>query len=82
MNTFSVELPFKTEVKIILRTNDAEATEKQLHCRFADQRVRGEWFDLSVDDLHTIWMLSEINQTLQLGAETWTKNGVPQPNKD
>lgn len=33
---------------------DAHAEEKRLHARFADRRIRGEWFNLTPDDLAEI----------------------------
>jgi len=47
INTFGVTLPFETEVVAILQTEDATALERELHQHFANDRQRGEWFDLT-----------------------------------
>jgi len=33
---------------------DVKDLEKEYHNMFADKRIRGEWFDLTEDDLHKI----------------------------
>lgn len=49
-------LPYELEVLALVRTDDP-LLERRLHKRFADQRLRGEWFDRSpelmmvIDDL-------------------------------
>jgi excisionase family DNA binding protein len=35
----------------MIRTNNARALESRWHGRFASQRVRGEWFNLSPEDV-------------------------------
>lgn len=47
INRFGVTLPFETEVVAILQTEDAAALERELHQHFANDRRRGEWFDLT-----------------------------------
>jgi hypothetical protein len=37
-----------------IATDDMTATESELHQRFADKRIRGEWFALSPDDVEAI----------------------------
>lgn len=54
MYAFEVKLPFKVEYTALIRTRDMYALEKQLHERFADNRVAGEWFDLSPQDVQYI----------------------------
>ena len=46
--------PFDIRVACVYFTGNARAEEAELHQRFADRRVRGEWFRLSDDDLRTI----------------------------
>jgi len=59
LNKFGVELPFKTEVVHILRTENAVATESDLHKRFAKSHARGEWFDLDDAQLQEIRRLGQ-----------------------
>lgn len=54
LNRFGVELPFKTEVIHILRTDNAVEAEKRLHEKYARRHKRGEWFDLSEEQLEEI----------------------------
>lgn len=49
--TFSVKLPFEVEYEHLIETTDMYQLEKDLHARFADRRVNGEWFDLTDDDV-------------------------------
>ena len=46
LNRFGVELPIKTEVIAILRTDDDKELERRLHQKFASSRTEGEWFAL------------------------------------
>ena len=43
-----------------INTNDYTRTETELHLRYAHCRVRGEWFDLSPDELAEILAISEV----------------------
>lgn len=38
----------------VIPADDAEEAERKLHRRFHDKRVRGEWFQLTQTDVHTI----------------------------
>lgn len=49
--TFSVKLPFEVEFECLIKTSDMVSLERELHGRFADRRVDGEWFDLSAKDV-------------------------------
>lgn len=51
MNNFGVMLPFETKVIAILKTGDAETLEQRLHHKFAGQHNRGEWYDLSENQI-------------------------------
>ena len=57
LNKFAVELPFATEIVAIVATDDAPTLEWQLQQRYADSRKRGEWFDLSRDQVREICKL-------------------------
>jgi len=47
MMNFGVQLPLKIKVIAMLITSNASALEQELHRRYADQRTRGEWFELT-----------------------------------
>jgi hypothetical protein len=51
---FGVLLPMKTRVIHIIRTEDMQALEKQLHRLYAAKRVNGEWFKLDTEDIEHI----------------------------
>lgn len=51
LRTFSVKLPFEVEYEVLIKTDDMLGYEAQLHERFADKRINGEWFALTDDDL-------------------------------
>lgn len=64
-------LPIPIELLHTIAAQDMGRVESYLHKRFADQRVRGEWFTLSPDDiawvcsLETLEPLPELLQTTQ-----------------
>lgn len=43
--------PFPVEHLFTIATSNAVALERELHQRFAERRVRGEWFALITDDI-------------------------------
>ena len=48
------KLPYEIELVYVIYLNDFEtgaAIEARLHQRFRDKRLRGEWFNLSPDDI-------------------------------
>lgn len=47
-------LPHANEFSILLCWEDYPYIEKVLHEKYSDRRVRGEWFNLSSDDIDTI----------------------------
>ena len=51
LKTFSVKLPFEVEYVCVIQTDDMYALESNLHQRFWDKRVNGEWFTLSPEDV-------------------------------
>lgn len=48
---FEVKLPFPITVEHYARFEDYSEAERFFHQRFYSQRLEGEWFDLSDDDL-------------------------------
>lgn len=54
MKTFTVKLPFEVAYVCVIATEDMYALERTLHRKFKNQRVNGEWFDLSADDIEYI----------------------------
>lgn len=52
--TFNVKLPYQVEFVCLIQTNDMEKLEHQLHERFSEKRVDGEWFLLSPEDVEYI----------------------------
>lgn len=54
LETFGVKLPFPVEYEYILQAKDMYQLERELHQRFADKRVGGEWFALSQADIDYI----------------------------
>lgn len=51
IRTFSVRLPFRIEYEHLIKCADQIALEKELHTKFADKRIDGEWFELTPDDV-------------------------------
>lgn len=60
--TFGVKLPFPVEFDCLISTPDMYALEAELHTRFAAQRLDGEWFRLSDDDVSYIRRLAHVNE--------------------
>ena len=54
IDSLTVKLPFDVHPLMVIRSDDYCALEKMLHDRFADKRVRGEWFALSEQDIQHI----------------------------
>lgn len=48
------KLPYDPDIIHTIETNDAILTETLFHNLYADKRLRGEWFKLSVDDVRYI----------------------------
>lgn len=49
---FSPKLPFDSLLVDTIESQDAVRLELEIHERFADKRVRGEWFALNQEDLN------------------------------
>lgn len=45
------KLPFTISLAAAWKAEDSYATERELHEQFEEQRLEGEWFELSDDDL-------------------------------
>lgn len=76
--TFGVKLPMAVEFKHVIHTDDMHKLEKALHQLFADKRVRGEFFDLTLADVAFICSLGNectYNQLILRVAETKMKGG-------
>ena len=46
-----VQLPYDLELLVSIETDDRDSLEKELHEKFADKRKKGEWFDLTKEDI-------------------------------
>ena len=53
-----IQMPFETAVACVIYSNKVYETEASLHRRFHGQRMNGEWFLLSNDDLQELKSLS------------------------
>ena len=49
-----VKAPFPVKVVLLIPCEDMEETEKTLHKTFANQHIRGEWFDLTDSHIQNI----------------------------
>ena len=61
VNTFGVKLPIKTELYCSCEMDDYSKFEKDMHIRFAEKRVHGEWFNLTERDLEEIKALMGVS---------------------
>ena len=59
IKTFATKFPFKVQYACLIYTMDMFALEKELHKRFASQRLDGEFFRLSESDVTYIKSLGE-----------------------
>ena len=58
LEDLTANLPFKTQIAYIAKTDDAAASESYLHQRYARHTARGEWFDLNDAQLREIRRLT------------------------
>lgn len=63
MKVFEVKLPFEVEFEHLIKTKDMYLLESELHVRFESQRVNGEWFLLTSDDVAAIKQEYPANQS-------------------
>lgn len=72
MNVFNVKLPFENKLIFLIKTADHHQTESAFHHHFSDNRLEGEWFCLSRDDLAWIkkgFYTEEIQKTINSPSE-------------
>lgn len=60
--TFNVKLPFAVSFDCIIKTDNMFVLESELHTRYADKRLDGEWFRLTPDDVVYIKSLAQESQ--------------------
>lgn len=58
--TFGIQLPFEVEFLALIYTEDMYSLEGSLHEKFANKRVKGEWFALDAADVDYIQALEEV----------------------
>lgn len=51
LRTFSVKLPFEVEYEVVIKAVDMFDLEAELHDRYAERALNGEWFALTDGDL-------------------------------
>lgn len=54
ISAMGVKLPFPIEPIQIIKTDDMNNLEAQLHYKFIEKRIEGEWFNLAPDDIEYI----------------------------
>jgi len=54
LSSLKTGIPMELKVIHVIKTTNMKNTEKGLHARFANQRISGEWFDLSQEDVDYI----------------------------
>lgn len=54
LRALGIKSPFPLTIVALLQTENIYALERELHYRFAAKRRRGEWFDLSDEDIVTL----------------------------
>jgi hypothetical protein len=54
LKTFEVKLPFEVDLLHSIECDNYNQAESQLHERFKTKRVKGEWFNLTPDDVNYI----------------------------
>lgn len=75
-----VLLPFRIEVVAVWKTNNYHQLERDLHLKHAANRINGEWFSFSkeevkgiVDDM--LWASTDIAATFSNLDSDWTPQG-------
>lgn len=61
MGEFDRTIPIETKCLHYIKTENRRAAEKYLHEKFAERRVKYEWFDLSSEQVDWILSLGEID---------------------
>lgn len=57
--SLQISLPVEIEIVHVLKSGDMSWVERVFHRAFEHKRIRGEWFDLSAEDVKKIVGLSE-----------------------
>lgn len=60
MNQLGTKMPFELEVIAKIESDDIYKLEEQLHEKFKDKNINGEWFELKTKDIKYIKSLSEV----------------------
>lgn len=61
--------PFMVEVVAYQYSKDCLALERWLHDEFSDKRVKGEWFSLSADDIESLYMFLDCEDSKVSGKK-------------
>lgn len=69
MNLFNVNLPFQIELIHTFPSTDYVGAETDLHHRFAEKRVNGEWFQLSDDEVEWLKLIESYDPIDDEGTE-------------
>ena len=64
IKTFGVKLPFEVKIFHFISTSRCIELEKYFHSRYRDNRINGEWFELSDDELAWIKQQQEVEALL------------------
>ena len=59
-------MPIQLEVIVVVEVENSRESEKQLHSRFEDKRLRGEWFSLDAADVEVVKGFPESLKNLPL----------------
>jgi hypothetical protein len=54
MNFFEIKLPFDVKLICAIPSEDITTLEKQLHDKYTNKRIKGEWFELTEQDVEDI----------------------------
>lgn len=63
-NIFNVKIPFEWEYQYIFMLDDYKKLEKKLHHIFKQKRIKGEWFNLTIDDIKSIIQIIESSNNI------------------
>lgn len=61
MYHFTTKLPMDLRVIYYVKTDDSYALERRLHGRYSNQRTRGEWFNLTKEDIEDMQIQYKMN---------------------
>lgn len=59
--TFTIKLPFEVDYECLIYSDDMWFLERELHIRFKEKRIQGEWFMLDDEDIAYIKSLAPEN---------------------